>query len=279
MALPECLAHHFGQVYHPHAAATGDFKLRLRGRFKLNFDLGIVKMTIGKTLTKCRARGFGCALAREHIKQPCHRRIFGLVFNCNPAAFFFKPDGLLNQVTRNLFNIAANIANLGELGRLNLNKRRIGELGQTARNLGLAAAGRANHQDVFGRHFVAQFGRKLLPPPAIAHRHRHRALGLGLADNMFVEGRDDCLWGKPVVHNDFREKPFPFRGGGGVGSVGWNAFFLARRRSPPPLTPPLKGRGRFQALRRSIDHWCKRKFQRRPPSPCARELQHLSHNP
>jgi hypothetical protein len=50
-----------------------------------------------------------------------------------------------------LVDVAADIADLGELGRLDLQERRLRQLGQPAGDLGLAAAGGADHQDVL-RH-------------------------------------------------------------------------------------------------------------------------------
>jgi hypothetical protein len=66
----------------------------------------------------------------------------------------------------------------------------------TFRNLGLADAGRADHQDVLGVDFIAQLGRQLLAAPAVAKRHRDGALGLLLADDEAVEFRDDLARGE-----------------------------------------------------------------------------------
>ena len=45
----------------------------------------------------------------------------------------------LDEVAHDLLDVAADIADLGELGRLDLEERRLGELRQAARDLGLAA--------------------------------------------------------------------------------------------------------------------------------------------
>ena len=84
------------------------------------------------------------------------------------APLALQPDRFLDQVAGDLLDVAADIADLGELGRLDLDERRVGELRQPPADLGLAAAGRPDHQDVLGRHFLAQLGRQLLPPPAVA---------------------------------------------------------------------------------------------------------------
>ena len=128
-----------------------------------------------------------------------HRRLFGLVRDRLAAAFLLQPDRFLDQVAGDLLDVAADIADLGELGRLDLHERRVGQLGQAAADLGLAAAGRPDHQDVLGRDLVAQLGAELLAPPAVAQRHRDRALGVGLADDVLVERGDDRLGGELVV--------------------------------------------------------------------------------
>jgi hypothetical protein len=66
---------------------------------------------------------------------------------------------ILDEVAHDLLDVAADIADLGELGRLDLQEGRVGELGEAAGDLGLAAAGGADHQDVLGRDLLAQAGR------------------------------------------------------------------------------------------------------------------------
>ena len=102
----------------------------------------------------------------------------------------------LDQVAHDALDVAADIADLGELGRLDLEERRLGEPGQPARDLGLAAAGRADHQDVLGQHLVAQALVELLAAPAVAQRDGDGALGLALADDEAVELGDDLAGGE-----------------------------------------------------------------------------------
>ena len=108
-------------------------------------------------------------------------------------------DADLDQVADDLLDVAADIADLGELGRLDLDERRAGELGQPARDLGLADAGRADHQDVLRQHLLAQLVVELLAAPAVAQRDGDGALGVGLADDEAVELGDD-LAGREVGH-------------------------------------------------------------------------------
>ena len=71
-----------------------------------------------------------------------------------------------------------------------------GEPRQAARDLGLADAGRPDHQDVLGQHLLAQLVVELQPPPAVAQRDRDRALGVVLADDEAVELGDDLAGGE-----------------------------------------------------------------------------------
>jgi hypothetical protein len=71
-------------------------------------------------------------------------------------ALAHEADRDLDQVAHDRFDVAADIADLGELGRLDLEEGRVGQLGEAPRDLGLAAAGRPDHQDVLGRDLLAQ---------------------------------------------------------------------------------------------------------------------------
>ena len=100
-------------------------------------------------------------------------------------------DGDLDEIADDLLDVAADIADLGELGRLDLEERRLGQPREAARDLGLADAGRADHQDVLGQHLLAQPLGQLLAAPAVAQRDGDGALGLVLADDVAVELGDD----------------------------------------------------------------------------------------
>ena len=108
-------------------------------------------------------------------------------------------DRDLDEVADDLLDVAADIADLGEFGGFDLDEGRAGELRQPPRDLGLADAGRPDHQDVFRQHLFAQAAGELQPPPAVAQRDRDRALGVGLADDEAVEFGDDFA-GRKVGH-------------------------------------------------------------------------------
>jgi hypothetical protein len=97
----------------------------------------------------------------------------------------------VEQVAHDGVDVLADVAHLGELGRFDLDEGRIGQPRQPARDLGLAHAGGADHQDVLRRDLAAQLLVDLLAPPAVAQRNGHRALGLVLADDVAVEFGDD----------------------------------------------------------------------------------------
>ena len=69
---------------------------------------------------------------------------------------FQQGEGGFDQIADNLFDIAADIADFGKLRRFDLEEGRAGEGGEAAADLGFADTRRADHQDVFRRHFPAQ---------------------------------------------------------------------------------------------------------------------------
>ena len=105
----------------------------------------------------------------------------------------------LDQIADDAVDVAADVADLGELRRLDLDERRARELGQAARDLRLADAGRADHQDVLRQHLFLEVALQLLAAPAVAQRDGDGALGVVLADDVAVELGDD-LAGREVGH-------------------------------------------------------------------------------
>ena len=87
------------------------------------------------------------------------------------------------------------VAHLGELGGFHFHERRVREPREAARDLGLAAAGGADHEDVLRRDFLAQRIFDLHAAPAIAQRDGHGALGGALADDVLVELGNDFARG------------------------------------------------------------------------------------
>src|SRR5690606_21776255 len=88
-------------------------------------------------------------------------------------------------------DVAADIADLGELRRFDLDERGVGEFCETPRDLGLADAGGPDHQDVLREDLLSEVLCELLPAPAVAERNRHRPLGIVLADDIAVQLGND----------------------------------------------------------------------------------------
>ena len=121
-------------------------------------------------------------------------------FLAQPLARHAERD--LDEVAHDLLDVAADIADLGEFRRLDLEERRLRELGQAPRDLGLADAGRADHQDVLRQHLLAQLLGELLAAPAVPQRDGDGALGVVLADDVAVELGDDFARAERG-HSDF----------------------------------------------------------------------------
>jgi hypothetical protein len=95
-------------------------------------------------------------------------------------------DRSLDEIAHDRVHVAPHIADFGELGRFDLDERRVGQAREPPRDLGLADARGADHEDVLRRDFLPQRIGDLLPPPAVAQRDRDRALRVVLADDVFV---------------------------------------------------------------------------------------------
>jgi hypothetical protein len=105
--------------------------------------------------------------------------------------------GDLGQVADDGVDVAADVADLGELGRLDLDEGRVGQPRQAARDLGLADAGGADHQDVLRRDLGAQRLGHLRARQRL-RRAMATAAWRALADDVLVEFGDDFLRGHPT---------------------------------------------------------------------------------
>ncbi len=179
------LVHHLAEVDHADVAA-GKIERHRRRVLELDLDLDVVHRVLDDPLAEALAGGLAGAFADEGLEQPVHRRLARRLAHGLAAPLLLEPDRFLGEVAGDLLDVAADVADLGELGRLDLDERRVRQLRQTPADLGLAATGRADHQDVLRRDLVAQLGGKALATPAVAQRHGDRALGLGLADDVLV---------------------------------------------------------------------------------------------
>ena len=207
IVLAKCLAHHLAKIDHPDIATHARYFHRHRrivGHFDFNFDL--VHVPVANALAECFACRLACRVASQRFQNTLHRGCLGGFAHMFAAALFFQAHSLFGQIAGNLFDVAADIADFGEFGGLDLDEWRIGQLGQTAGNLGLAAPRGANHQDVFGGNLVAQIRAETLAAPAIAQRNGNRPLCVRLANDMFVECSHNGFWGQCVFHYDLNGK-------------------------------------------------------------------------
>ena len=175
-------ARHAGNLEHREPAA---------GCLDFDLDLLVVELAGAQLLAK-RVLGGGAGIGAH---QRAHYALLGGEMGARldilALAVADQEDRGLDEIAHDLLDVAADIADLGELGRFDLDEGRARELGEAARDLGLADPGRPDHQDVLRQHLLAQLVVELEPPPAVAQRDRDRALGVGLADDEAIELGDD----------------------------------------------------------------------------------------
>ncbi|MNO80688.1 hypothetical protein D3C76_719020 [compost metagenome] len=134
-------------------------------------------------------------LRQQGVEDAVFGGVFGAVAHADDLLLAEHLQRGIGQVADDRFDVTAYIADFGELGRFDLDERRVGQLGQAAGDFGLADTGRADHQDVLRRHLGTQLGRQLHAPPAVAQGDGHGALGVVLADDVAVEFVDDLAGG------------------------------------------------------------------------------------
>ncbi len=167
-----------------HAAVELPARSCSRNRSRVRFVL--VAHRAGVFVRRNRPRG-----RQQQVEQP----IFGVraAFDrtSSSRSLAHHVDAQLHEVAHHRLDVAADVADFGELARFDLHERRLRQPRQPARDLRLADAGRPDHQDVFRRDFLGELRRKLLPPHPVAKRDRDRALRGRLADDVLVEFGDD----------------------------------------------------------------------------------------
>jgi hypothetical protein len=114
---------------------------------------------------------------QQHVEDAFLGGFLGAELHLGRRLLAHLLDCGLHQVADDGVDVAPDVADLGELGRLDLDEGRVGEPRQAAGDFGLADAGRTDHQDVLRRDFLAQRLGDLLSPPAVAQGDRDCALG------------------------------------------------------------------------------------------------------
>ena len=85
--------------------------------------------------------------------------VFGTMTHPTDLGFTGLFDRHINQIADDGFDVAADVADFGELGGLDLDEWRVGQLRKAAGDLCFADAGGADHEDVLGRDLGTQFFR------------------------------------------------------------------------------------------------------------------------
>ncbi len=187
-----------------HARRRHDLHL-LRQRRDVDLDLLVVERALAQHLAESLPRrGVGrlhvveidlAHRRQQHVEHALLGSVGGAVAHLARLRLARLLDGHLDQVADDGVDVAADIADFGELGRLDLHERRVGEPREAPRDLGLADAGRTDQQDVLRRDLLPQRLGDLLAAPAVAQRNRDRALGGVLPDDVLVELVDDLFGG------------------------------------------------------------------------------------
>jgi len=157
-----------------------------------------------------------CVLAHQHVEDTLFDR--GSYFLCHLLLepFSCHRNRHVDQVANDLVNVLPVETNFGELGRLYLDEWRLGQLGDAASNLRLAATRGADHEDVFGDYLVTQFVAELVPAPTVAEGYCYCALGVILSHDKLIQ----------LVYHLAR-----LEGGQERRARGCGVYFLCKRRS------------------------------------------------
>ncbi len=173
---------------------------RSAGRLRLDFDFLVVEFAGPQLLAKGIARRRARVGADQRIEHALFRGELRARLNVLALALADLCDPNLDQIADDLLDVPPDISHLGELGRFHLDKGRVRKLGQPPRDFRLADAGRADHQNVFRKHFFAHRPGQLLAAPAVAQGDRDGAFGVSLADDEAVEFGNDFA-GREVRHD------------------------------------------------------------------------------
>src|SRR4051812_42507967 len=176
---------HAGNFEHRHAAARGGY---------LDFDLLVVQLAGAKFLAERVFSGRACVRANQRIDDARFGGLLGTDLNVFALSLACQRDADLQKIAHDLLDVAADIADLGELSGFDLDERRAGEPRQPPRDFGFADPGRPDHQDILRQHLFAELFVKLQAPPAVAQRDCHRTFGVTLANDEAVELGNDFAW-------------------------------------------------------------------------------------
>ena len=173
-------------------AVVGDFERRTAVAH-IDLNLLVVKLSSTQTFTKLFASALGAVAAfglqghEREVEKAFLSLLLGSVLNFIQALLANHVDGDFNQIANHGFNIAANVADLGELARFNFKEGRIREFRQTARDFGFSDASRAHHKDVFRHDILGHIRIELLAADAVAQSDGDGSFRVSLADDILIE--------------------------------------------------------------------------------------------
>mmetsp|Transcript_16045 Transcript_16045/g.49648 ORF Transcript_16045/g.49648 Transcript_16045/m.49648 type:complete len:455 (+) Transcript_16045:16-1380(+) len=154
---------------------------------QVHVDLAVVEHALAEHLAERRLRRLRRVEARERVQNPRLDQALRLRAELLGLALSGERDRRLDQIPDDLVDVAAVEPDLRELRRFYFDERRVGHLREAPRDLRLAAARRANHQNVLRHDLRLELFAQELVAPAISERNRHRALRGGLPDDVLVE--------------------------------------------------------------------------------------------
>ena len=188
-----------------HARRRHNFHAHWRGS-EIDLNLFIVQLAFAQFFTECltRSRRFRLLFSLspvvfcrwdQHVENTLFGHLFGAI-----AVFLNRLDAhhlnrRIGQIADDGVHFFTHIAHFGELSGFNFDERRVSQFGQTTGDFGFTHTGRADHQNIFWRHFVAKLFVELHATPAVTQCDSHGALGIVLADNVFVQFADNFAWG------------------------------------------------------------------------------------
>ena len=161
---------------------------------QLAFAQALAEQLAGVAVLACRlvAEAHGGTRGRQQgIEDALFGGVLGAILDLLDLLFAEHLHRGVGEIADDRLDVASDIADLGELGRLDLDERRVRQARQAAGDLGLADAGGADHEDVLWCYLGAQLGRQLHASPAVAQGDGDGALGVVLADDVAVEFVDD----------------------------------------------------------------------------------------
>ena len=105
---------------------------------------------------KRKCLGITARLARQQLAQLLFDVAFDRRRELGAQASLGNRKCVGHEVAHNRVHVAAVVADFGELGRLDFDKRRVDELGNSSRQFRFADTGWTDHKHVLWRDFIAQ---------------------------------------------------------------------------------------------------------------------------